>query len=180
MGCSLFTATFAPFALVLVFIFVFIFGAIFSFGWTPLQTMYIVETLTTTTRAKGTAVANLASAASSVVIGYSSGPAFADIGYYFYLFFVFWDLFEGIFIYFFFAETKNRTLEEMDEIFVSCLVPYPIWGRIFTDYSIPGGKEPGCEKSREAQHRDGVEYCPGGYHRDGIGGLYNIQKRCGI
>jgi MFS family permease len=103
-------------------VFVFIFGAIFSFGWTPLQTMYIVETLTTTTRAKGTAVANLASAASSVVIGYSSGPAFADIGYYFYLFFVFWDIFEGVFIYFFFAETKDRTLEEMNEIFVSDLV----------------------------------------------------------
>jgi hypothetical protein len=56
------------------------------------------------------------------VIGYSSGPAFADIGYYFYLFFVFWDIFEGVFIYFFFAETKDRTLEEMNEIFVSDLV----------------------------------------------------------
>ncbi|KAL4885462.1 general substrate transporter [Aspergillus karnatakaensis] len=98
-------------------VFVFLFGAIFSFGWTPLQAMYIVETLTTTTRAKGTAVGNLASAASSVVIQYSSGPAFADIGYYFYLFFVFWDIFEGVFIYFFFPETKDRTLEEMDEIF---------------------------------------------------------------
>ncbi|KAJ5995552.1 lactose permease [Penicillium waksmanii] len=106
-----------PYAANVTIVFVFIFGAIFSFGWTPLQTMYIVETLTTTTRAKGTAVANLASAASSVVIGYSSGPAFADIGYYFYLFFVFWDIFEGVFIYFFFAETKDRTLEEMNEIF---------------------------------------------------------------
>jgi sugar porter (SP) family MFS transporter len=100
-------------------VFVFLFGAVFSFGWTPLQTMYIVETLTTTTRAKGTAIGNLASAASSVVIQYSSGPAFADIGYYFYLFFVFWDLIEGVFIYFFFPETKQRTLEEMEEIFVS-------------------------------------------------------------
>ncbi|KAL2859149.1 general substrate transporter [Aspergillus pseudodeflectus] len=98
-------------------VFVFLFGAVFSFGWTPLQTMYIVETLTTTTRAKGTAIGNLASAASSVVIQYSSGPAFADISYYFYLFFVFWDIFEAVFIFFFFPETKDRTLEEMDEIF---------------------------------------------------------------
>lgn len=98
-------------------VFVFLFGVVFSFGWTPLQTMYIVETLTTTTRAKGTAVSNLASAAASVIIQYASGPAFEDIGYYFYIFFVFWDIFEGIFIYFFFPETKERTLEELDEVF---------------------------------------------------------------
>ncbi|KAF4470118.1 Lactose permease [Fusarium albosuccineum] len=98
-------------------VFVFLFGVVFSFGWTPLQTMYIVETLTTTTRAKGTAVSNVASAAASVVIQYASGPAFENIGYYFYIFFVFWDIFEGIFIYFFFPETKERTLEEMDEVF---------------------------------------------------------------
>ncbi|KAH6972409.1 lactose permease [Ilyonectria sp. MPI-CAGE-AT-0026] len=98
-------------------VFVFLFGVVFSFGWTPLQTMYIVETLTTTTRAKGTAVSNLASAAASVIIQYASGPAFEDIGYYFYIFFVFWDIFEGIFIYFFFPETKERTLEELGEVF---------------------------------------------------------------
>jgi MFS family permease len=125
-------------------VFVFLFGAVFSFGWTPLQTMYIVETLTTTTRAKGTAIGNLASAASSVVIQYSSGPAFADISYYFYLFFVFWDIFEGVFIFFFFPETKDRTLEEMDEIFVSLpkysLDPSIICGP--SDFSIVGGTKP--------------------------------------
>jgi hypothetical protein len=60
-----------------------------------------------------------------------------QIGYWFYVFFVFWDLFEFVFIYFFFVskrprlfirlvltiaslvqvETKGRTLEELDEIF---------------------------------------------------------------
>ena len=98
-------------------VFDFLFGVVFSFGWTPLQTMYIVETLTTTTRAKGTALGNLTSAAASVVIQYSSGPAFESIDYYFYLVFVFWDIFEGVFIYFFFPETKERTLEELDEVF---------------------------------------------------------------
>lgn len=100
-------------------VFVFLFGVVFSFGWTPLQTMYIVETLTTTTRAKGTAVGNLISAASSVIIQYSSGPAFKDIGAYFYLFFVFWDLIEATVIFFLFPETKQRTLEEMDEVFAA-------------------------------------------------------------
>lgn len=96
---------------------IFIFGIVFSFGWTPLQSMYIAETLETTTRAKGTAVGNLASSAASTVIQYSSGPAFLNIKYYFYIVFIFWDLFEATIIYFFWPETNGRTLEELDEVF---------------------------------------------------------------
>lgn len=36
-----------------------------------------------------------------------------------YVFFVFWDLFEFVFVYFFFVETKGRTLEELDRVFES-------------------------------------------------------------
>ncbi|KAL4914364.1 general substrate transporter [Aspergillus aurantiobrunneus] len=97
--------------------FIYLFGIIFSFGWTPLQSMYIAETLTTTTRAKGTAVGNLASSISSTIIQYSSGPAFKNIQYYFYLVFVFWDLIEIVIMWFFFPETKDRTLEELEEVF---------------------------------------------------------------
>jgi sugar porter (SP) family MFS transporter len=103
--------------------FIFIFGIVFSFGWTPLQSMYIAETLPTSTRAKGTAVGNFASAVSSTIIQYSSGPAFEKIGFYFYIVFVFWDLFEGVFMYFFFPETKGRTLEELEEVFAA---PNPV------------------------------------------------------
>lgn len=42
---------------------------------------------------------------------------FPQIGYWFYVFFVFWDCFEFAFIYFFFVETKDRTLEELEEVF---------------------------------------------------------------
>lgn len=97
--------------------FIFIFGVVFSFGWTPLQSMYIAETLPTSTRAKGTALGNFASSAASTVIQYSSGPAFKHISYHFYLVFVFWDLLEAVFIHFFFPETKDRTLEELEEVF---------------------------------------------------------------
>lgn len=79
--------------------------------------MYIAECLPTATRAKGTAVGNLASSAASVVLQYSSGPAFEKIGYYFYIVFVFWDLIEAVVIYFYFPETKGRTLEELEEVF---------------------------------------------------------------
>jgi len=33
------------------------------------------------------------------------------------VFFVFWDIFELAFIYFFYVETKGRTLEELDQVF---------------------------------------------------------------
>lgn len=79
--------------------------------------MYIAETLPTATRAKGTAIAQFASSVSSVIIQYSSGPAFEKISYYFYIVFVFWDLFEAVFIYIYFPETKDRTLEELEEVF---------------------------------------------------------------
>lgn len=96
---------------------IFIFGIVFSFGWTPLQSAYIAECLSTDIRAKGTAIGNFASSLASAVIQYSSAPAFKDIKYYFYLVFVFWDLFEAVFIYFLFPETKDRTLEELSEVF---------------------------------------------------------------
>ncbi|KXX80408.1 Lactose permease [Madurella mycetomatis] len=97
--------------------FIFIFGIVFSFGWTPLQSMYIAETLPTATRAKGTAVGNFSSSVASTILQYASGPAFEHIGYYFYLVFVFWDLIEGVIMYFYFPETKDRTLEELEEVF---------------------------------------------------------------
>lgn len=97
--------------------FIYVFGIVFSFAWTPLQSMYIAETLPTSTRAKGTAVGNLSSSIASAIIQYSSGPAFAKIGYYFYIVFVFWDLFEWVVMYFYFPETKERTLEELAEVF---------------------------------------------------------------
>ncbi|CAD0049364.1 unnamed protein product [Aureobasidium pullulans] len=67
--------------------FIYLFGIIFSFGWT------------------------------SAVIQYGSGPAFQNIGAYFYLVFVFWDLIEFGVIYLYWPETKERTLEELSEVF---------------------------------------------------------------
>lgn len=100
-----------------VIAFIYIFGVTFSIGWTPLQSMYIAETLTTETRAKGTAAGNLASNIASAVIQYSAGAAFESIQYYFYLVFVGWDLVEWLVMYLYFPETKDRTLEELTEVF---------------------------------------------------------------
>lgn len=68
-------------------------------------------------RAKGKSLAQFFIACASAVISYSSGPAFQHIKYYFYIVFIRWDIFELIVIYFFWPETKDRTLEELDEVF---------------------------------------------------------------
>lgn len=97
--------------------FIYLFGIIFSSAWTPLSPMYVVECLETNTRAKGKALAQFFTACASVIIQYASGPAFQHLHYYFYIFFICWDIIELIVIYFFWPETKDRTLEELDELF---------------------------------------------------------------
>ncbi|CAK7220632.1 hypothetical protein SBRCBS47491_004254 [Sporothrix bragantina] len=103
--------------------FIYIFGIIFSFAWTPLSPMYVVECLGTNARAKGKSVAQFVTAASSAIIQYSSGPAFQHIHYYFYCVFIAWNTIEVIVIYFFWPETAGRTLEELSEVFDS---PNPV------------------------------------------------------
>lgn len=97
--------------------FIYLFSAIFAFCIAPLIPFYIAETLATETRAKGTAVGQLCSSAASILGQYTSATAIDSIGYHYYLVFIFWDLVEFVIIYFFFVETKERTLEELTEIF---------------------------------------------------------------
>ena len=68
-------------------------------------------------RAKGMMVFSLTAGCASFVNTFAAPIALANIGYWFYVFFVFWDVFECGFIYFFFVETKGRTLEELDTVF---------------------------------------------------------------
>jgi len=49
--------------------------------------------------------------------------AFTGAGWKYYMLFIFWDTLEAVFIYFFFVETKKRTLEELGAIFRS---PNPV------------------------------------------------------
>jgi sugar porter (SP) family MFS transporter len=97
--------------------FIYLFSVIFSFCLVPLLPFYIAETLPTENRAKGTAIGQVVGSSASILGQYTTAIAIGAIGYYYYIVFIFWDLVEFTIIYFFFVETKERTLEEINEIF---------------------------------------------------------------
>ncbi|KAL1975650.1 hypothetical protein VTN31DRAFT_4042 [Thermomyces dupontii] len=97
--------------------FIYIFGVVFAFAFTSMQPIYPGEVMSNDMRAKGMGVFQLTAGTAGFVNTFAAPVALRDIEYWFYVFFVFWDCFEFAFIYFFFVETKGRTLEELNEVF---------------------------------------------------------------
>ncbi|KAJ5589173.1 hypothetical protein N7537_011851 [Penicillium hordei] len=98
-------------------VFIFLFGATFACGYTPMQPIYPAEVVSNKMRAKGMGTFKLTAGAAGFLNTFVGPIALSNIGYWFYVFFVFWDTFEMTFMYFFFVETKGFTLEELDAIF---------------------------------------------------------------
>ncbi|KAF2200575.1 sugar transporter [Delitschia confertaspora ATCC 74209] len=97
--------------------FIFVFGAVFAWAYTSMQPIYPTEVMSNDMRAKGMGTYKITGGAAGFINTFAAPTALAKIGYWFYIFFIFWDMFELAFMYFFFVETKGRTLEEMDAIF---------------------------------------------------------------
>ncbi|OQE16600.1 hypothetical protein PENFLA_c027G10934 [Penicillium flavigenum] len=100
-------------------VFIFLFGSIFACGYTPMQPIYPAEVVSNKMRAKAMGTFKLTAGAAGFLNTFVGPIALSSIGYWFYVFFVFWDTFEMTFMYFFFVETKGLTLEELDVIFES-------------------------------------------------------------
>ncbi|KAI9849668.1 MAG: hypothetical protein M1837_002793 [Sclerophora amabilis] len=96
---------------------IFIFGFVYAAGYTPLQALYPVEVLRYESRAKGMGMYNFWVNIASFYNTFVTGIAFTESGWKYYFLFIFFDIFVFCFIYFFYVETKGRTLEELSEIF---------------------------------------------------------------
>ncbi|VDB86957.1 unnamed protein product [Peniophora sp. CBMAI 1063] len=94
-----------------------IFNFFFSAAIGPLTWAYPVEIFTSATRAKATAITSSAAWIANFMIAQVSPPAFANIGWRYYLVFAICGFTNAFTIWCFFPETANRSLEEMDEYF---------------------------------------------------------------
>ncbi|KAI0161230.1 lactose permease [Xylariaceae sp. FL1272] len=94
-------------AATLAIVFIFAFGA----------PVYPAEVVSNRMRAKAMGTYKITAGAAGFLNTFVGPIALSSIGYWFYVFFVFWDTFEFAFMYFFFVETKGLTLEELDVVF---------------------------------------------------------------
>lgn len=96
---------------------IFLFLGAYSFAWTPLTFVYPIEILNFTQRAKGLAVGQMACYAFGFVNQYTTPIAMANIGWRYYAINAAWDVVICVIIWFYFVETKDLALEEVDELF---------------------------------------------------------------
>ncbi|KAJ5190871.1 sugar transporter [Penicillium cinerascens] len=97
--------------------FIFLFGITFSFAFTPMQQVYPAEVMDNQMRARGIAFFGVNSGIAAFTSVMIAQIALDSISYNFYTFYCVWDFVLLLVIFFFFVETKERTLEELDWIF---------------------------------------------------------------
>jgi hypothetical protein len=114
---------------------IFLFQGCYGFGWTPLTVMYPPEVLSYPLRAHGMGLFTFVgsgvglvlpfsqpSVSASLILNYSLMVVFAfpialaKIGWKIYMINGAWDVFELLFVNFYWIETKGKSLEEIDEM----------------------------------------------------------------
>lgn len=97
--------------------FIMLWNVFFSFGWTPLQGLYPAEILSYEVRAKGIALQGWFAAVFSLINTFGIPDAMKALGWKVYLIFMCWDIVGCVVIYLFVVETKQLSLEELDDVF---------------------------------------------------------------
>ncbi|KAF7334610.1 Lactose permease [Mycena venus] len=97
--------------------FIFLFYAAYDLAFTPLIVTYTLEILPYNIRAKGFNIFNFTISLALIFNQYVNPIAFDALTWKYYIVYCAWLGFEGVFLYFFVIETKNRTLEETAAIF---------------------------------------------------------------
>ncbi|KAF8121805.1 sugar transporter [Boletus edulis] len=96
---------------------IFLMSIMFSLSFGPVSWVLASEVFPTRTRSIGTSVATCANWLFNVLISETSPIGLANVGWKFYLLFVFLNAVDLILIAIFFPETKGKSLEEMGVVF---------------------------------------------------------------
>jgi MFS family permease len=107
----------SPSQAIAIILLIIIYGIVFALGYTPLQVLYPVECLHFETRAKGMGMLGVFGGISGFYNRFVTGIALTSLNWRYYFVFIFWNIAACVFIYFFYVETRRRTLEELTEIF---------------------------------------------------------------
>lgn len=99
--------------------FIFGFSIAYGIGWGPVPWTMPAEILSSSTRAKGVALATCSNWFNNFIIGLITPPMIQGTGYGTFIFFGGFATFSGVYTWFFVPETKGRTLEDMDKVFHS-------------------------------------------------------------
>ncbi|RDW82990.1 hypothetical protein BP5796_04481 [Coleophoma crateriformis] len=92
----------------------FLFMGSYSFGWTPLTVLYPVEVLNYSTRAVGMGIYTFLANGVGLMITFAFPFAFEAIAWKTYMINSTFTVLGFIFMYFYWVETKGRSLEEVD------------------------------------------------------------------
>ncbi|KAJ5814172.1 uncharacterized protein N7503_000922 [Penicillium pulvis] len=97
---------------------IFLFMGSYSFGWTPLLYLYPPEVLNYQIRATGMGLMNVVMNGAALLMLFALPFALQSIGWRTYMINAAWDVLIVVFIYFCWVETKGKTLEEVDFLFI--------------------------------------------------------------
>lgn len=95
----------------------FVFNSFFAIGWLGMTWLYPAEIVGLRIRAPANAFSTASNWIFNFVVVMVTGPAFSSIGWRTYIVFAALNAFIIPIVYFFFPETKGRSLEDMDVIF---------------------------------------------------------------
>ncbi|KAM3499567.1 hypothetical protein MY11210_009604 [Beauveria gryllotalpidicola] len=98
-------------------VFLFVFNSFFAIGWLGMTWLYPAEIVPLKIRAPTNALSTSGNWIFNFMVVMITPVAFANIGYKTYVIFAVINAFMIPSVYFFFPETKLRSLEEMDDIF---------------------------------------------------------------
>ncbi|KAL2004758.1 hypothetical protein VTN00DRAFT_3286 [Thermoascus crustaceus] len=100
-------------------VFLFVFNTFFAIGWLGMTWLYPAEITNLRIRIQANALSTSSNWMSNFLIVMITPPAFANLGYRTYIIFAVFNAALVPCVYFFFPETKGRTLEELDVMFAS-------------------------------------------------------------